>query len=882
MTRSGTRFVLACSVLAAILCSSAWSMTIQLGEETTEFISPGDSWSFFRGKTAPSTPADAWSQLNFDDSTWESGPSGFGYDDNDDATILTDMKGGYKTVYIRKSFYTDSAPDDRSVELIVDYDDGFIAYLNGTEVARVCMPSGAVTHETSASSSHEATLPETFVLGVASDLLHEGKNVLAIEGHNVDLGSSDLTLTPALRMPPATGYSGQTYYVTTMIVTITGHTSGSGATTVWVDGEPVDFDPITGVWTATVALTPGENSIAAHAFNAGGTEVDYGSIKIVYVAVAKDPAPESEDNRIGGKLTKDLVLSGTWTVDSTVTVPAGRILTILPGTTLLMSRDVSLIVAGRLLAEGTEELPIRFTRLAAGDSWKQIKFVEAADSTFAWCTFEYANSEGDHQDYYVAGPRNYHEAIVALACHLDFTNCTFQKMPSEDSHAQGDAIAIFSDDQDHPGPASAHIAGCRFLGIGQSIHTRFAYVLVEDCYFQDKRGDNDDIDLWGESTPTCVIRRNLFDLPEYDDRINPTRCSVIITDNVIMGSNDHGMVLRDKGSPLVMNNLIIGCSAGGIAVENSCSATLINNTIVNCGRGIRLFDLGRWGPPYSLNPGGGTATITNCIIWNCNQAITLADSSSTAIKDRGSHVTINYCDIQGGRNAVSVSGQQSTVTWGQGNINTDPLFADTKKFDFHVKSLFGRWDPATAKWLNDPATSPCIDAGDPNSPVVFEPFPNGGIINMGAYGNTTQASKSKTSTASGTSQYTFLSDQSTILQTGGFAGVHWPYRLEGQFRLAIDFKAGTASLSDVNAVATNDGPPVRMLDPNEAFNMTALAGTVGDDKTITFTGKAGDGSDVKLTLTFVANLVHLVGQTTPPPGSADMFVFSLDAWAKSR
>jgi hypothetical protein len=38
--------------------------------------------------------------------------------------------------------------------------------------------------------------------------------------------------------------------------------------------------------------------------------------------------------------------------------------------------------------------------------------------------------------------------------------------------------------------------------------------------------------------------------------------------------------------------------------------------------------------------------------------------------------------------------------------------------------------------------SPCIDAGDPNSPVGLEPEPNGGRINLGAYGGTNQASKS--------------------------------------------------------------------------------------------------------------------------------------------
>jgi hypothetical protein len=39
-------------------------------------------------------------------------------------------------------------------------------------------------------------------------------------------------------------------------------------------------------------------------------------------------------------------------------------------------------------------------------------------------------------------------------------------------------------------------------------------------------------------------------------------------------------------------------------------------------------------------------------------------------------------------------------------------------------------------------TSPCIDAGNTSTPVGLEPYPNGGIINMGTYGGTAQASKS--------------------------------------------------------------------------------------------------------------------------------------------
>jgi hypothetical protein len=98
------------------------------------------------------------------------------------------------------------------------------------------------------------------------------------------------------------------------------------------------------------------------------------------------------------------------------------------------------------------------------------------------------------------------------------------------------------------------------------------------------------------------------------------------------------------------------------------------------------------------------------------------------------------------------------------SIHTDPLFArpgywakanDTKvhadvndpsavwvEGDYHLKSQAGRWDPESPKWIMDDVTSPCIDAGDPANSVDQEPFPNGGRINMGAYGGTAEASKS--------------------------------------------------------------------------------------------------------------------------------------------
>ena len=83
---------------------------------------------------------------------------------------------------------------------------------------------------------------------------------------------------------------------------------------------------------------------------------------------------------------------------------------------------------------------------------------------------------------------------------------------------------------------------------------------------------------------------------------------------------------------------------------------------------------------------------------------------------------------------------------GIGNLSKDPLFVNPTGHDYHLRSTVGRWDPsANAKkggWATDNQHSPAIDAADPASLFKLEPPPNGSRANLGAYGNTAQASKS--------------------------------------------------------------------------------------------------------------------------------------------
>ncbi|MBP7050469.1 MAG: hypothetical protein KBE65_05600 [Phycisphaerae bacterium] len=141
-------------------------------------------------------------------------------------------------------------------------------------------------------------------------------------------------------------------------------------------------------------------------------------------------------------------------------------------------------------------------------------------------------------------------------------------------------------------------------------------------------------------------------------------------------------------------------------------------------------------------------TMENCIVWDGEKSISpmFAGRSSSGEPALPRQIVVRYCDVEG--------------AWpGEGNIDADPCFVQPGCWDasdmagstsddvwvdgdYHLRSQAGRWDPASGGWVPDDFGSPCIDAGDPNSPIGEEPEPNGGRINQGVYGGTAQASKS--------------------------------------------------------------------------------------------------------------------------------------------
>ncbi len=154
-----------------------------------------DTWRFRLGTSEPDP---AWKDPGFDDAFWSLGPGGIGYGDGDDATVIPPVP----SVYLRIRFTVPDTTWFRSAMLHADYDDAFVAYLNGTEMCRanIGIPGVPPAHDDPASGYREATmyaggLPEAHYWPHRPfrDALRPGENVLAIQVHNQSPGSSDLS-----------------------------------------------------------------------------------------------------------------------------------------------------------------------------------------------------------------------------------------------------------------------------------------------------------------------------------------------------------------------------------------------------------------------------------------------------------------------------------------------------------------------------------------------------------------------------------------------------------------------------------------------------------------------------------------------------------------
>ncbi len=259
-------------------------------------INEGDSFKY----EIPNMNTDLnWMFPGFDDDEWSTGNSGFGYNDGDDNTYIA---AGTLAVYLRKSFTVQDVNEISSLVLDVDYDDGFVAYINGVEVARANINGTPPLYNSTTLVDHEAQiysggLPDRFLIDNPTEILVDGDNIFSIQVHNISDTSSDMTIIPFLSAiyenqssdgvapPEILGFQDQSFMHTDFKL------SSSGESVYLKDPMDIIIDSITfgaiptnisygvsfdnGIYVAYESPTPGEENDTSEFSGVIGDELTF-------------------------------------------------------------------------------------------------------------------------------------------------------------------------------------------------------------------------------------------------------------------------------------------------------------------------------------------------------------------------------------------------------------------------------------------------------------------------------------------------------------------------------------------------------------------------------------------------------------------------------
>jgi phosphotriesterase-related protein len=301
------------------------------------------------------------------------------------------------------------------------------------------------------------------------------------------------------------------------------------------------------------------------------------------------------------------------------------------------------------------------------------------------------------------------------------------------------------------------------------------------------------IDLSGTGAGVTII-----DAQGYGDVVDARADNVTISGFTLRNSGEFDLGHMNCGvysdgsyAPIVRDNVIVN-NIVGIGIWYGANLDVRNNIIKNNSNGLYIYG--------SEESPSNPVIINNTIVNNETDGITLRVMVSPIIVNNiiAGHITgINHNYVTGSPTLSYNNLWHNDVNYmrdnrvddtlaGPGSISVDPYFAELGYWadvndpnivvvepndqtavwidgDYHLKSRAGRYNPNTQTWVVDDVTSPCIDAGDPNSPVASEPDPNGGIINMGVYGGTAEASKSDYSWWFSTTQGPILAEGLGVL-----------------------------------------------------------------------------------------------------------------------
>ncbi|MBN1673998.1 MAG: lamin tail domain-containing protein [Kiritimatiellae bacterium] len=318
-----------CSRQAFLLVAVLAFSLMAAGAKGGTLVARATSWRYFKGTVEASDPRSEWRAYDFDDSGWAAGQAPFGYPSTDVATYFSDMQNSYTTFFIRKTFEVTSLDEGTRLRVGVNYDDGFIIWINGEPVFDRNEPDGPPLHDSLASDyGDSAGAYEEFELPDPQDYLEIGQNVIAVQAFNKTPDSSDcrvdVELTSYLKVADTTFSHDRGFYSAPFVCTIQTATPGatikytlngsdprvsSSAMTVNASSAAVTIDPDS----STGRLINGGKApcvvLRAYALKGGYDPTDADTQSYLFVhKVPYQPDVMASENWIPGENPKNRVI----------------------------------------------------------------------------------------------------------------------------------------------------------------------------------------------------------------------------------------------------------------------------------------------------------------------------------------------------------------------------------------------------------------------------------------------------------------------------------------------------------------------------------------------------------------------------------------------
>jgi len=261
-------------IKAILILTVVFFLNLNVKSQTQTIINWGSQWSYFKGKSEPSTPNTLWRNIDFTATAWTVGNAPFRYGDGTGGTLLSDMINNYTIIYLRKEITIDPANIDQ-IRISCDYDDGFVIWINGKEIWKANVLND-YSYNQGAVNPHEFGEWVSKTIDKKDLNLVNGKNVIAIQGFNISKVSTDFYLDAKLetikKLPEtnAPAISVKSGFFTNPFSTIISTGKAGESIKYTLDGSDPRYSAtsVNAVSPATVLIDP--NSTAAGRGKTGG------------------------------------------------------------------------------------------------------------------------------------------------------------------------------------------------------------------------------------------------------------------------------------------------------------------------------------------------------------------------------------------------------------------------------------------------------------------------------------------------------------------------------------------------------------------------------------------------------------------------------------